>query len=105
VLTLRRLPNRTLLVWQRGGNLSALEGFWLYVDGNRVDRLPPEQSVQDITKYAPACGETREFHLTAFRGHSFDSDGESLSSNPATWQGEPCSSETLPSEAAGDAQD
>jgi hypothetical protein len=94
-LTLQHLPNRTLLLWQWEGDQSALDGFWLHVDGALVDRLASGQSAQDVTKYAPACGQAREFHMTAFRGHPFYPDEESPSSNLVVWEGGPCTRTVL----------
>jgi hypothetical protein len=73
-----------LATWTWEGDGDQLEGFNLYVDGSRVERVEGRM-YQVVGGYEPQCGERHGFTVTAYGG-----GGESLPSNTVTWAEDPC---------------
>jgi len=75
------------LVWHWAGDPASLAGYHLYVNGARVLTLDEDRtSLSDSPYFEPFCGETFEFHLTAYD----DLGRESPPSNSQFLEGEPC---------------
>lgn len=77
--------HQLILMWS--GDREAIDGFWVYADGNRAFRLPADTTSQSINGYEPMCGSgSREFFVTAYQGSQ-----ESPPSNLVYWSRRPCS--------------
>jgi hypothetical protein len=76
--------HQLILMWS--GDREAIDGFWVYADGNRAFMLPPDATSQSIAGYEPLCGSgQREFFVTAYQGSR-----ESPPSNIVSWNRRPC---------------
>jgi hypothetical protein len=80
-----------LLLWMWHGDEESLVYFNLYVNGSRVISLLPGffrdgVGIWSARAYAPPCGETYEFEMTAVGRYLLESER----SNSITWVGEPC---------------
>ena len=72
--------------WRSDGDADKLDGFQLYLNGERILNLDSGERSISVIPFEPPCGERYEFYITAhdnlFR--------ESPPSNRETWNGEPC---------------
>lgn len=62
---------RESLHWTYAGDVRAIRGFGIYVNGSIRDRMPPTINAYDITTFArPPCGETYRYHVTVYGGEA-----------------------------------
>ncbi len=76
------------LTWEWDDGTADLAGYVVYMDGVRIAayRGTSSSGTADISSWAPPCGGSREFTVTAL----FADGSESAPSNAVTWVGEEC---------------
>jgi hypothetical protein len=90
VIALTEASGQMNVVWEWDGNPEMIDGFKLFSNGNLLFSLPKDRSRHNIRWFQPPCGQTREFHMTAYSGDSVSPDRESPPSNVEVWEGLPC---------------
>jgi len=78
------------VVWQWDGDLTGIDGFRLYANGNFVQAVDTSSRGLYAGRWTPSCDERTEYHASVFRGTALNPIVESPLSNPAVWEGDPC---------------
>jgi len=86
VLSLFHYGGDAQLIWLWGGDREQIDGFHVYIDGNRVFNVNRNATSQSVADRAPLCGSGRlEFQISAYAGAI-----ESPLSNMAYWSRQAC---------------
>ncbi|MBI5028976.1 MAG: Ig-like domain-containing protein [Chloroflexi bacterium] len=86
MLHLFNIGGRRQLVWLWSGDRSNIDGFRVYINGNRIYSLHANLSSHFLASaWEPQCGQRRTFQLSAYRGTR-----ESPLSNLTYWTGQAC---------------
>lgn len=90
-LTLQHLLFRRYLHWTWEGNRRNITGFILYVNGNRRATIRDANANRfNLHAYMPACSETNEYYVTAYRIDESGIRRESPPSNSIRLRGATC---------------
>lgn len=90
ILGMAIVAGERFLAWDYTGNRDEIMGFWVYVNGARVQHVDHDTRNFSIAGYAPTCGETYRYHVTAFRFDPIGITGESSPSGTVSWTSPPC---------------